>query len=142
MKAKEQRLEFFQNLADDLADHVSELSDSQILGSVKEQNINPGERASYLKGKISSFVMESRRERKLRPSQEKYSCIAENSSFREKFFGRSINELKATILKHIPKSDALPDGLVFAGRNLDELTESDLLNVLEDMRDLGLIDDE
>jgi len=134
--------DFFVNFADDLAENILESSDEEIISWAKENYSDPDTRINSIKSDIHSLIMKNRKEKILNPAKEEYEQSSTLSNLYKKLLNKSSEGLKDLFDSVISKSSAVPDKFVVACRNKDNLSEKDILGLLEDMYDLGLINED
>lgn len=145
---KREKIEnLFRNLADDFSDDLLNMSDEEIFEEAQIHLENPQERAELLRGEISRIILSNRRKSRLIPTQEVLQQETEVKSFHQEIVTWTAEKIKLFLGKKITGETfsldgSLPDGLLIAFRNKDDLSRDDLINLLEDLYDLGLIDDE
>ncbi len=132
----------FNNLADDLSEDILNASDDDILKDAHDYHDSPQERAEVMRFKISDLIMRSRKKRRLIPAQEALKKQSTNSSFHKKIADWSIDKIKSMLDNVLPDGESLPNGLIVAFRNKENLSKKDLIHFAEDLYDLGLIKDE
>jgi len=64
------------------------------------------------------------------------------ASVRERFLSRPLDELKATARRLLERRDDLPERLTLAFRSGNELTDHDWETLVEDLWELGFLDEE
>lgn len=132
---------FFINFADDLSESVLGSPDEEIMSWAKKYYDDPKAKIDNLRRDIHTLIMGNRREQILLPAKEQYERISNSQAIHKTLIDKGIDGLKELFDNVISQSSEIPNDFVVACRNKDTLTENDILALLEDMYDLGLIDE-
>ncbi len=129
------------NLTDSLVNDIIELNDSEIFSEAKEQYSNPSEEIDRLRGIIKNALLYTAKE-KLRSAKDQLNAY--NSEDKKNNVIRlSITQKRKIIENFTTQDPELTKKLTLAARNGEGIqTENDIDGMLEDMFELGLIDED
>jgi hypothetical protein len=123
-------------LTDALVRDIDALSDEEVTAEVAADG-DVKEAVNSVKSLVESAISESGR-RRLAKARRAYD--AATASVRPKVIRLPLNRKKA-LIAHFADASAFPKKLTLAARNADN-TEADIDSLLQDLLELGVIDDE
>lgn len=132
----------FRNISNDLAENLLSLSKEEVLEEARDRYENPTARVSQLRNEISSIIMESRKKNRLIPAKEALRHSVDDQAFGKKVMSWTIEKLNEVVNKAFSDNANLPEGLVLQFRQKKNLSKEDLVLLLENLHDIGLIDDD
>ncbi len=115
---------------------IIETSDAEIMSEAKEDYSSVADVIQHIKGLVTTAVASSRKSRLVTAQKELESHNVQNKQGNVLSF--SLNAKKQLI--ESAKNHA--DGLTLAARNEEEMSESDTDTMLQDLMDLGIIDED
>ena len=111
-------------LADALAEDVFDTPDEDILAEFREQNGDPDELAAHMRVLFEkSFAVSNKRRRRSAVSQQRSPVVIADA----RAFLRRLLEMPGAV-----------EMLTLAARNENELSDADILGILDALRELGL----
>lgn len=135
-KSSDARLKL-DHLGEALAKDLDALSDDELSEEIAADG-DVEKTVNHMKDLVESAIAESGR-RRLARARQAYDAIGEKQ--RSKVIQLPLNRKKALVAHFANSGEALPERLTLAARNEDN-SEADLDSLLEDLLELGVIDDE
>ena len=132
----------FRNISNDLAENLLSLSKEEVFEEARERYEDPTARASQLRNELGSLIMECRKKNRLIPAKEALRHSVDDQDFGKKVISWTIEKLNKVLDKAFSDKTNLPEGLVLQFRQKKNLSKEDLVHLLENLHDLGLIDDD
>lgn len=132
----------FRNISNDLAENLLTLTKEEVFEEARDLYENPKARVSQLRNEIDSLIMQCRKKNRLLPAQAALRHSVDDQAFRKKIISWTIEKLNDVAEKTFSNETNLPEGLVLQFRQKKELSKEDLVHLLENLHDLGLIDDD
>ncbi len=124
-------------LGEALAKDLDRLSDNELSEEIAADD-DVEKTVARMRNLIESAIAESGR-RRLARARQAYDAIGEKQ--RSKVIQLPLNRKRALIAHFAHSAEALPERLTLAARNEDN-SETDLDSLLEDLLELGVIDEE
>lgn len=125
---------------DALADSILASSDADVELELRERALNPSEVASNVQ-RILLAAVKQFKQRKLSASQSKYEAEVERIRTAKYSLPSSAEERRALLLRVITGAPSM-SGLVTAQhRDFKDLTDSDVIGLLQQLGDLGVLGD-
>lgn len=121
-------------VADLLVEDIFELSDEELIKEAQEEYDDIASEISKTRNVINSAVMKSRKSR-LTTAKEQLER-KRNATNQSNILTLNINDKRALI----NQAKESVESLTLAARNEEEMSESDINGVLQDLIDLGVID--
>jgi hypothetical protein len=125
-------------LGEALAKDLDTLSDDELFEEVAATDEERQKTVSHMRDLVESAIAESGR-RRLAKARQAYDAMREKG--RPKVIDLPLARKKALIAHFAKNPQALPENLTLAARN-EANSEADLDSLLEDLLELGAIDDE
>lgn len=126
-----------QRLTDFLAEDDLSISDEELLREFKESGGDPDRLAADMRSLFEATVLKSNKG-KLAAAKAGAAAVRQRSSSQE-----SITPSEARRrLRELVRNPAIPSGLTLAARNEGELSDSDVLGMLDDLRELGFLSED
>lgn len=122
-------------LADFLIEDVLETSDDDVLAEVREDGLDPQIEAASVRALFEQAVLQTNRRRLL---AAKAAVRAEHSAARHSNSPVSIQEARQRLQVILDQKEATP-ALTLAARNEAEMSEADILSLLQDLEELGIV---
>jgi len=140
-KRKITKFEQLDKLTDALINDIIELSDEETIAEAKEQYGDPSEEISRLRGIMKKALL-SAAKTKLEDAKNQLNIY--NTGVRKNnIIQLSINEKRTIIERFTTQDTELTKKLTLAARKGEGIqTENDIEGMLEDMLELGLIDED
>lgn len=132
----------FNNIRDDIIEDFLALSDADVLEEAKDYYDDPKERAGSLRKQVDSLIMANRKKNRLIPAMEELARSSDDRTLSNKIMFLPIETIKSLVDKAFSGRDDMPEGLVLQYRQKKDLSREDLVHLIENLHDLGLIDDE
>jgi hypothetical protein len=129
------------NVMDTVSDPVLQMSDTEILAEAVQSGEDPEETAAQMKALLLSAV-KNYRQRRLGAAQEQYEREAHTSRQQKSNLPSSAEErrmLLSLVCRQTPEIGAAL--LTLQHRDLGELTDADVESSLEELQELGALDD-
>lgn len=124
-----------ERLADAFVDDVLQVSDEEVLAEYAETHGNPAKNATDLRALFEKTLLASNK-RRIEAAQAVVATATERTS------ALTIDITEARQRLHRILADAVHEQLTLAARKESELSDSDVLRMLEDLRELGIgVDD-
>lgn len=125
-------------LADEFVDGILNMSDEEVLAEFREDGGDPERHASEMRSMFENSLLAAN---KARMNAAKAGVASSRRAAR----GLSapvvdIANARARLRAVIARADRIP-GLTLAARKEDELSDSDVVGMLEELAELGLLDD-
>lgn len=125
-------------LADALARDVDRLTDDELIWEAAESYGDPEKAAAEIRGSIEAAIT-AHGKRRLAAARQAYK--AHTNTVRSKVFELPLERKRALIDRFASNDNQLRERLTMAARNEENL-EDDIDSFLEDLVELGVIDDE
>ena len=124
-------------LADEFVEDILNLSDDEVLAEFREDGGDPERHAAKMRSMFENRLLAAKKERM-------NAAKAGVASSRQAEKGLSvpvvdIADARARLRAVIARADSIP-GLTLAARKEDELSDSDVVGMLEELAELGLLD--
>lgn len=128
------------NVMDTVSEPVLLMSDEEVLAEAVASGENPEQSAANVKALLQSAVKEYR-QRRLRSAQEEYEREAFASQRRQATLPNSTAERRILLNLVCTQKPDIGNALTLRHRNFDELTDADVESSLEELQELGALDD-
>lgn len=126
-------------LADSLAEDILNMSDEDILAEFREDGGDPEQHAASMRAMFENSLLAAN---KARMASAKAGAAASRRAARMPAAGIvDIADARARLRAVIERAGTVP-GLTLAARKEDELSDEDVLGMLEEMAELGLLGDD
>lgn len=132
----------FRNLSNDLVENLLSLSKEEVFEEARERHEDPMTRVSQLRTEIGSLIMEIRKKNRLMPAKEALKHSPDDQAFGKRVISWTIEKLNEVLDKAFSDKANFPEGLMLQFRQKKNLSREDLIHLLENLHDLGLIDDD
>lgn len=129
---KERERQALDRLADALVDDIMNMSDEDILAEMKEEGVDPDRHAANMRAQFEKAVMAANKA-KLTTAK---AAVAADRGLRPGSASAPIDMAEA---RRRLRSAMASQPMTLAARNETEMTDSDVLGMLEDLRDLGVL---
>jgi len=124
-------------LADKLIDDLYETSDEEIMSEAKEDYADLNTAVSDVKN-IWQFAQQAIGKRRLQTTKDSFKKERESTRKEAPSKVTDINEARLLLRNLINKTD-ITEKITLAARNLDDLSDQDVFNILKDLQELGAI---
>ncbi len=126
--------EALRRLADDLVEDILNLSDEEILAETREEGVDPERQAAEMQTLFQRAALRANKERLAMAK----AAVVSNA-------GRALSGAPTRVIdigeaRHRLRRIMSSQPVTLAARNETEMTDSDVLSMLEDLRELGLLD--
>lgn len=126
-------------LADELVADLMQLSDAELLAEVKAEGLDPEKEAARVRATISAALTE-RGKARLKAARSALDAARAPAPGARRHF--QIQDRRAVLARFANDDSKLRDRLTMAARNGEGITDEEVEAILNDLRDLGAIDDE
>lgn len=126
-------------LADELVADLMKLSDAELLAEVKAEGLDPEEEAARVRETIRAAMLERGKARLKAARLELEAARATGPGPRRPL---QVQDRRAVLARFANDDEKLRERLTMAARNGEEITDQEIETILNDLRDLGAIDDE
>lgn len=127
------------NVMDTVSEPVLLMSDEELLAEAVASGENPEQSAANVKALLQNAVKEYR-QRRLRSAQEEYERET-FASQRQATLPNSTAERRILLNLVCTQKPDIGNALTLRHRNFDELTDADVESSLEELQELGALDD-
>lgn len=128
------------NVMDTVSEPVLLMSDEEVLAEAVASGEDPEQSAANVKALLQNAVKEYR-QRRLRSAQEEYEREAFASQRRQATLPNSAAERRILLNLVCTQKPDIGNALTLRYRNFDELTDADVESSLEELQELGALDD-
>ena len=131
------------NLSDDFVVDILNLSEDEVLEEAICFHDDPQGKAEALRSDISKLIIDNRKLCRLIPAQKELARQEKyKSAVSIDFSAWSIEKLKSLLENTFSHDISAPKQVLLAFRNKENLSKDDLVHLIEELIDLGLIDDD
>lgn len=134
---KDRERQALDRLADALVDDILNTSDEDILAELKEEGINPDHHAADMRARFDKVVMAANKAKLM-------AAKAAVAADRGRKPGSTSTPIDMTEARRRLRDTMASQPMTLAARSETEMTDSDVLGMLEDLKELGVVppDDE
>ena len=126
-------------LADELVADLLQLSDAELLAEARDEGLDPEVEATRVRETISAAIIGSG---KTRLKEARAALEAARGSGLRGRHPLNINDRRAVLARFASNDDKLRQRLTMAARNGGGITDQEIDDILNDLREIGAIDDE
>lgn len=127
------------NLADELAADLMGLSDAELLAEVEAEGLDPAAEAARVRATIAAALVQSG---KARLAEAKVAVGQARVTTSTNIRPLRVQNRQAVLVGFANDDTKLKSRLTMAARNGEGITDGEMDSVLDDLRELGAIDDE
>lgn len=128
--------EALNRLADALVDDIFSMSDEDVLAEFRETHGDPDGNAAELRDVAEKGILVANKRRLL---AAKAGAAASRQSIRSSSAGPVDIQAARARLRGIANTPGIPSKVTLAARKENELSDNDILGILEDLRELGVV---
>jgi len=128
------------NVMDTVSDPLLQMSDDQVLAETVASGENPEQSAAEVKG-LLLIAVKDYRQRRLRSAQEEYEREAFASQQRQAALPDTAEERRLLLSLVCQQRPEIGNALTLRHRHFEELTDADVESSLEELQELGTLDD-
>lgn len=142
MVKRGQRDSLFRNISNDITEDLLALSDAEVQEEAQDFYDDPKARVASLRKQADSLIMASRKKNRLIPAIEELARSSDDRTLCNKIMSWPIETISSLIDKAFGGRNDIPEGLVLQYRKKKDLSKEDLVHLIENLHDLGLINDD
>jgi inactivated superfamily I helicase len=126
-------------LADELVADLMQLSDAELLAEVKAEGLDPEKEAARVRETIR-VALTKRGKARLEAARSALEAARATAPGARRHL--QVDDRRAVLARFANDDEKLRERLTMAARNGEEITDEEVEAILNDLRDLGAIDDE